>query len=254
MPPVASMPARLYPRTQHPAMSSHDRSPNPLKRALDALMARMHGPVYRTRITGLVAAIQPHLQENDTVLDIGCGFGDLGRALMDHPDSPQGLVVRGIERAPRPGAKIEIDAYPGDKLPYEDNHFDAVIIADVLHHEPQPDNLLAEAARVAKRRLIIKDHQVKGPLAQPRISLMDWAANSPYGVPCLFQYPSPQGWEDQRNRLGLKPVEVRPGMQLYPAPYKWVFTPALQHFAVIDATSPTPAPAGSPASTTPASA
>ena len=197
------------------------------------LMSALHRPVYESRLRVLSTAIVSYLQEGDDVLDIGCGFGALGRALMDHSDCPRDVKVRGAERVKRGGEAIEVEEYDGIKLPYDDNAMDVTILADVLHHDEQPDRLLAEAARVSRRLVIIKDHKIDGLLAQQRISLMDWAANSPYGVPCLYRYPTLTGWHEQQDRLGLNRVDEHTHMSLYPNPYRWLFTPRLQYLAVL---------------------
>jgi SAM-dependent methyltransferase len=198
------------------------------------LMSALHRPVYESRLRVLSTAIVSYLQEGDDVLDIGCGFGALGRALTDHSDCPRDVKVRGAERVKRGGEAIEVEEYDGIKLPYDDNAMDVTILADVLHHDEQPDRLLAEAARVSRRLVIIKDHKVDGLLAQQRISLMDWAANSPYGVPCLYRYPTLAGWHEQQDRLGLNRVDEHTHMSLYPNPYRWLFTPRLQYLAVLE--------------------
>ena len=113
------------------------------------VMKRMHEPVYRARQAELVRCIAPHLRPGDRVLDVGCGFGALGKALMESPATPEDVVVEGLESVPRDGAMIPITAYEGDTIPFEDNQFDVVMLADVLHHEPEPDRLIAECKRVA---------------------------------------------------------------------------------------------------------
>lgn len=197
------------------------------------LMRRLHAPVYASRSRELVARLLPHLKPHRRVLDVGCGNGTLGRALMDAPDRPEGLVVEGLERVVRGGEPIPVHGYDGRTIPFADGAYDAVILADVLHHEPDPDRLLRECARVAARRLIIKDHQVAGLLAQQRISLLDWAANAPYGVPCLYRYNTPAQWEALPASLGLSPVEIVRSMRLYPWPYRWVFGGRIQYLAVL---------------------
>lgn len=197
------------------------------------IMSAMHRPVYESRQRVLSAALINYLKPGDRVLDIGCGFGALGRAIMDHHQCPDEVSVHGVERVKRGGEAIEVDAYDGLRLPYEDNTFDVAILADVLHHDEDPDRLLGEAARVSRRLVLIKDHKVDGPLAQSRISLMDWAANSPYGVPCLYRYPTLKGWHEQAERLGLSRLDELHEIPLYPAPYRWLFTPKLQYLAAL---------------------
>jgi len=196
------------------------------------LMKRLHGPVYASRLAELVRRITPHLRENDRVLDVGCGFGALGRAILDSPPCPKGVDIRGLERVKRGGEAIEVDAYDGVTIPHPDRSFDVVMLADVLHHESDPHRLLAECARVSRRLLIVKDHKVEGPLAQQRISFMDRAANAPYGVPCLYRYNTPAQWDQWRQRHSLEPQEVMQSMRLYPFPYSWFFTPKLQYMGV----------------------
>jgi SAM-dependent methyltransferase len=196
-------------------------------------MSAMHGPVYRHRLRVLIDSIIPHLRPGDEVLDVGCGNGTLGSALMADPRCPRGVVVKGLERVPRGGEPIEVIGYDGGAIPLADGSFDVVIVADVLHHEPEPDRLGAECARIARRLLVVKDHQIKGLLAQQRVSLIDWAANAPYGVPCLYRYPTAAGWRAFRERLGMEPVEERSGMRLYPFGFEQFFGGSLQYMAVL---------------------
>ena len=55
---------------------------------LGSIMKRLHAPFYRSRLRELVRQIVPHLGRGDRVLDVGCGFGTLGRAIMDDPAAP----------------------------------------------------------------------------------------------------------------------------------------------------------------------
>lgn len=195
-------------------------------------MKRLHAPVYASRLAELVRRITPHLRPGDKVLDVGCGYGALGRAIMDSPQCPKGVDVRGLERVKRGGEAIPVDAYDGVTIPSPDGSFDAVILADVLHHEADPHRLISECARVSRRLLVIKDHKVEGPLARQRISLLDWAANAPYGVPCLYRYNTADEWSQWKRRHDLRPEAELHALRLYPFPYNLVFTSRLQYMGV----------------------
>ncbi len=201
---------------------------------IGAVMRMMHRPVYAARLRALVSAISAHLKEGDRVLDVGCGNGTLGRALMDSPESPRGVVVEGLERFKRGGEPIPVHAYDGAAMPLGDGSYDAVIVADVLHHEQDELRLLRECVRVSRRLVIIKDHVVQGPLARQRISLIDWAANAPYGVKCLFRYHTPEGWSEVTRTLGLRVREEKRSMNLYPPGVNLMFGRGLQYFAVLE--------------------
>jgi ubiquinone/menaquinone biosynthesis C-methylase UbiE len=199
-------------------------------------MQAMHGPIYRSRLAELVGRIVPHLNEGDRVLDVGCGNGTLGRALMDAPNCPKGVVVEGLERVARGGEPIKVHAYAGGRMPFDDGAFDAVILADVLHHEPHPEQLLDECRRVSRRLVIIKDHQLKGFLAKARVSFIDWAANAPYGVPCLYRYNTQQQWGEVPARHRLEAVEVLSSMKVYPPLVNLLFGGSLHYFGVLKKT------------------
>jgi SAM-dependent methyltransferase len=200
---------------------------------LKSLMSAMHAPIYNHRLRVLLDAIIPHIKAGDRVVDVGCGNGTLGAAIAADPRTPPDVRVCGLERYPRGGEPIEVIPYDGQRMPFEDGEIDVVIVADVLHHEPDPDHLADECARIAGRHLIVKDHQVKGLLAQQRISFLDWAANAPYGVPCLYRYNTPREWVAFRERLGLSPVEIRDGMHVYPFGFEQVLGGSLHYFAVL---------------------
>lgn len=200
---------------------------------LSGLMKKIHEPIYLSRLNELVARLEPHLKAGDRILDVGCGNGALGQALVEALNPSQAITVEGLERTVRGGEPIPVHAYDGVTIPFSDSTFDVVVLADVLHHEENPNHLLRECARVSRRLLVIKDHQIKGLLAQWRINLLDWAANAPYGVPCLFRYNTPEEWALVPSVLDMQTVQVTDSMRLYPFPWWVVFGGAIQYFTVL---------------------
>jgi ubiquinone/menaquinone biosynthesis C-methylase UbiE len=101
--------------------------------------------------------------EARTVLDIGAGTGRAIRHLMDNmPD----VSVRGVEPvAARIDQAIQNKGIPrgtiiqgvGEALPFENASIDAVCAFGMLHHVNNPDAVVSEMLRVARKAVIIVD-------------------------------------------------------------------------------------------------
>jgi len=152
---------------------------------------------------------------------------------MNSPQCPRRIRLQGLERIKRDRELIPIEYYRGGDIPYADASFDVVILADVLHHDPDPHTLFGESSRVAKRFLIIKDHKAGGIVARARIALADWAANRPYDMPCLYRYNSLAEWRRWYQVHGLAIERECASLDLYPPIVNLLFGRALQYFAVL---------------------
>jgi SAM-dependent methyltransferase len=200
---------------------------------LKRLLSKLHAPVYRKRLEVLTRLLLPHLRDGDAVLDVGCGSGQLGIELMERAKEKMiNVRVCGLERFPRGDEPILVTRYDGRRFPFSDKAFDVVIVADVLHHENDPDALLRECIRTSKRCVVIKDHQLSGRLAKARVSLIDWAANAPYGVECLYRYNTPAEWDSIIRNHQLTPLAVYSSIDLYPPMLNLLFGRGLQVLAI----------------------
>ena len=83
--------------------------------------------------------------------------------------------------------------FDGKTIPFEDNSFDLVMFVDVLHHAEDPASLLAEAARVSRKYLLLKDHVRTGLVGKWTLRLMDWFGNAQHNVVLPYNYLSEAG-------------------------------------------------------------
>lgn len=187
--------------------------------------------VYGRRIDVLAGHLVELLPRNASVLDVGAGDGLLARRIMDARGD---VTITGVDVLARPTAHIPVELFDGVQLPFGVNAFDAAMMVDVLHHAAAQGALLREMARVARRRVVIKDHFVRGPLAQPTLRFMDWVGNVRHGVALPYSYWSPDRWERGFADAGLRVVERREHLGLYPWPASLLFERGLHFIAVLE--------------------
>ncbi len=123
-------------------------STNPIVRRL---MSR-----FERTLDELFAAAGPQ-----SLLDVGCGEGVLtekwatritpGRVVGIDLDDPK-LAAEWEARA-RPN--LEYRTVEATQLPFADHEFDLAAAIEVLEHVPQPEQTVAEMARVARRHLLV---------------------------------------------------------------------------------------------------
>jgi SAM-dependent methyltransferase len=88
------------------------------------------------------------------VLDVGCGTGWLGRAMVDH-----GWRVSGVDLSQRMLARAQqrfpVVCADAARLPFQDRSFDGALVTAVLDFVPYPVAVLREARRVASQRVAV---------------------------------------------------------------------------------------------------
>jgi ubiquinone/menaquinone biosynthesis C-methylase UbiE len=199
---------------------------------LSQIVKGIHERIYKYRIKVLSEMIIPFLNEGDKVLDIGCGSGRLGGVILGCNRCPRSIKYTGIEKIPRGGEPIDVIAYVGNTLPMEANSFDVVILADVLHHEKNPLQLIMEARRVSKKIVIIKDHKKDYFFDQLRISILDFCANNPHDIECIYEYNTLQEWHSFFEEAKLTIEKEQLTINLYQWFFNIMFGKNLQYFCV----------------------
>jgi 2-polyprenyl-3-methyl-5-hydroxy-6-metoxy-1,4-benzoquinol methylase len=105
------------------------------------------------RVQEKLAEIGSYLDLADRVLDVGAGncilCQELGR--RGHDVTPVDVTNLSFVD------EIVPVAYDGKTLPFADDSFDVALVITVLHHAPDPDAVLAEVSRVARRIIVIEE-------------------------------------------------------------------------------------------------
>lgn len=110
------------------------------------------------------------LQAGDRLLDVACGAGKVlvdAAPLVERAvgvDLSEGMLALARERLAAARqvhalTNVEYHQAPSDALPFEDASFTAIVCTTALHHFPDPDESIAEMARVLSPggRLVIGD-------------------------------------------------------------------------------------------------
>lgn len=109
-----------------------------------------------------------------TVLDVGCGTGRGVRYLLDKGYDAQGvdpsedLLAQARAKGIAPDRLVRSD---GERLPYADASFDAVVEFGVLHHVRHPERLVGEMLRVSRTAVFLSDSNRygQGPMMMRRL-------------------------------------------------------------------------------------
>jgi SAM-dependent methyltransferase len=182
--------------------------------------------VFNRRIHVLAKWLAEQIPQGAKVLDVGCGDGNIAKLLMEaRPD----IEIEGIDVLVRPTTHIPVTQFDGTTIPFPDRSFDAVMFVDVLHHTDDPSVLLAEARRVAKKAVILKDHCRDGVLAGSTLRFMDWVGNAHHGVVLPYNYWPEAKWRETFDRLALSPASWNAHLGLYGFPFTLAFDRKL-HF------------------------
>jgi ubiquinone/menaquinone biosynthesis C-methylase UbiE len=117
--------------------------------------ANMPKPKGWTEITrSLAAGFKSFIGTQGTILDIGCGTGKWGGkayadAGVDYIKSTNTII--GLDPEKTTETRFPVVCAFGEDIPFQDNIFDAVVIATTLDHVLDPDEVLMEARRVLKQ-------------------------------------------------------------------------------------------------------
>jgi len=189
------------------------------------------GYVHQRRVRRLGELLTGLLPPGASVLDVGCGDGLLSRSIQDRrPD----VRVHGLDVLVRETRHIPVQHFDGQTIPEGNEAVDVVLMVDVLHHTDDPIILLREAARVAARGVLIKDHTRDGFLAGPTLRFMDYVGNAHHNVVLPYNYWPKRRWLSAFDDLGLTVASWDDDLRLYPWPAEWVFGRSLHFIALLE--------------------
>ena len=154
------------------------------------------------------------------ILDIGAGSGEIASQIMSiRPD----LKIDGIDIKIREDSSMPIGLFNGESIKHSNNSYDYCLLVDVLHHTHNPEALLAEAARVARIGVVIKDHLCENKIDFILLCLMDIVGNWSYGVKITYNYLSEKKWLKLFSLTNLKIKNKHQNLGIYPQPFRMLF-------------------------------
>lgn len=143
--------------------------------------------------------IYDRLDKEETVLDLGTGNGGLCHALKEAGVEVKPVDIKDISFFP----EVSPEIYDGKKLPYPDNAFDTVLLITVLHHTPDPDAILEEAKRVARKKVIVMEDIYRNKAQQYLTYFTDSLVNLEFaGHPHTNR--TDKAWRETFDKMGLK--------------------------------------------------
>ncbi len=156
-----------------------------------------------------LSLVEPQLAGAGSLLDVGCGAGHVTAGLAARfAGEVQAVDVGDFRQVPTPRFAL----FDGLRLPFPDGRFDVLLFAFVLHHVPDVHKplLLAEARRVARRRVIVLEDTPRSGFDR----IASWCHGARFrrrvGSRERFGFLDVAEWTRLFGLLGLRPAHVQP--------------------------------------------
>jgi SAM-dependent methyltransferase len=186
--------------------------------------------VFNRRARVLAAKIGEMLPTDASVLDIGTGDGQIAKMIGERQKLNQ---VQGLDVMRREMTHIPVTLFDGITIPLKENSVDVITFIDVLHHTNDPQILIHEASRVARKAVVIKDHLSENVIDSATLRFMDWIGNAPHGVLLPYNYASQKKWDFWFDNANLSKQILDTSIPLYPPPLNWIFGRNLHFIAYL---------------------
>lgn len=109
--------------------------------------------VWRADARRKLELASPWVSPQDRLLEVGSGPGSV---LFEFRRA--GFQIDAIDVTDTSySASLSPELYDGEHMPYPSYAYDTALLLTVLHHTPEPDNILRETARVARRVIVLED-------------------------------------------------------------------------------------------------
>ena len=155
------------------------------------------------RAEGFVQLFEKWLTVPSRILDIGGGWGFYADPLMrrGHKTTVLDVVKPGFQKAP-------VVLYGGKRIPFPDKSFDASLLITMLHHVPEPEELIREAKRVTRNTLIVVEDIYNHALGRAWTIVRDQLYNFEFfGHP--RQFKKGKEWITFFERMGFTLLEEK---------------------------------------------
>jgi ubiquinone/menaquinone biosynthesis C-methylase UbiE len=140
------------------------------------------------------------------LLDLGAGNGLIGQVIHDQT----GMAVKLADIVDYCVAKLPLILFnQGERLPLDEKCVDTTLLYLVLHHAEDPDQLLSEAVRVTRQRIVIMEGYVEDNQTYMSNALLDWFLNrivQGADINMPLHYRTIDRWRMTFRSLGLKVV------------------------------------------------
>jgi ubiquinone/menaquinone biosynthesis C-methylase UbiE len=158
--------------------------------------------------------IEKYIETGAQVLDVGAGTGWVAQRLLER----KGCDVHLLDVVDCNETSLPLQLYDGKKLPYPAKTFDVALFVFVLHHALNHGELLQEAARVARQKIII----VEDTPANPGERIVQWFWDTilsfEHGFAAPHNYNGIATWREVFTKLDLQLASeetVKPFLPFY---------------------------------------
>ncbi|MFC1721292.1 class I SAM-dependent methyltransferase [Patescibacteria group bacterium] len=164
--------------------------------------------ILQERLDHYVPLLIDWVEPLSKVLDFGCGRGYFSKYL--HAEKSIAPVLTDVEdmRDKEAVGKFPFFRFDGQELLLPSDSFTTVLLIDVLHHCPDPKQILREAKRVATQNIIVIEQTPSNFWARSWLQFIDRLLSWSWGRETL-KFRSQQGWVEIFKSLGLAVIDEK---------------------------------------------